>query len=154
MRKRLLEWLVCPLCSEGLELEIFLQGGQEIIEGTLQCLCGQIFPIICGVPRMLHGVLKKNLIRLYPDFFNRYPELTDETFVSERDSVIVQKQKTIDRFGYEWTYFHNYDCDNFEAFVNPLPVNFLKGKLGLDIGCGAGRHARRASGRGAEIGMY
>jgi SAM-dependent methyltransferase len=100
---------------------------------------------------MLHGVLRTDLIQVYPDFFHRYPELTDETFLSKRDSIIVQKQKTIDRFGYEWTHFDDYDCNNFEAFVNPLPVNFLKGKLGLDIGCGAGRHARQASERGAEI---
>jgi SAM-dependent methyltransferase/uncharacterized protein YbaR (Trm112 family) len=151
MRERLLEWMVCPLCSEGLELEIFLQEGQQIIEGALQCSCGQIFPIIGGIPRMLHGALRYDLIQVYPDFFHRHPELIDETFVPERDSIIVQKQKTIDRFGYEWTYFDDYDCDNFEAFVNPLPVNFLKGKLGLDIGCGAGRHARQASERGAEV---
>lgn len=175
MRERLLKWLVCPLCSEGLKLEIFLQEEHEIIEGTLQCLCGQIFPIICGVPRMLHGTLQKDLIRVYPDFFHRYPELADQTspvawvdpetspqarlsreadvdaFVSEGDSVILQKQKTIDRFGYEWTHFNDYDCDNFKAFVDPLPVNFLKGKLGLDVGCGAGRHARQASERGAEV---
>jgi SAM-dependent methyltransferase/uncharacterized protein YbaR (Trm112 family) len=151
MRERLLEWLVCPLCSEELELEISLQEGQEIIEGTLQCLCGQIFPIIGGIPRMLHGVLKRNLIRVYPEFFQRYPELAEETFVFQSDSIIVQKQKTVDRFGYEWTRFDDYDCDNFKAFINPLPVNFLKGKLGLDIGCGAGRHARQASERGAEM---
>jgi SAM-dependent methyltransferase/uncharacterized protein YbaR (Trm112 family) len=151
MRERLLEWMVCPLCGEGLELEIFLQEGQEIVEGTLQCVCGQIFPIICGVPRILHGVLKKNLIQVYPEFFQRYPELADEIFVFKRDSVIAQKQKTIDRFGYEWTYFDDYNCDNFKTFISPLPINFLKGKLGLDIGCGAGRHARQASEIGAEV---
>ena len=151
MRERLLEWMVCPLCSERLKLEISLQEGQEIIEGTLRCSCGQIFPIIRGVPRMLHGTLRKNISRLYPNYFHRYPELLDEIHVYEGNTVIEQKQKTIDRFGYEWTHFHNYDCDNFEAFIEPLPTNFFKGKLGLDIGCGAGRHAGLASERGAEV---
>jgi SAM-dependent methyltransferase len=32
-----------------------------------------------------------------------------------------------------------------------LPAGFFEGKLGLDIGCGAGRHALHASQRGAEI---
>ena len=151
MRERLLEWLVCPLCGGKLKLEIYLQEGQEITEGTLRCSCDQIFPIICGVPRMLIGSLQKDLMQSYPDFFHRYPELVDKAFISERDSIIVQKQETIDRFGYEWTHFNDYDCDNFKEFINPLPVNFFKGKLGLDIGCGAGRHARQASKLGAEV---
>ncbi|ODS30217.1 MAG: putative methyltransferase, partial [Candidatus Scalindua rubra] len=151
MKEKLLEWLVCPLCSKKLKLEISLREGREVIEGKLHCLCDQIFPIIGGVPRMLYGTLRKNLLRVYPDFFHRYPELLDETITSEEDVVIKQKQKTIDRFGYEWTHFHNYDCDNFRAFIDPLPANFLKGKLGLDVGCGTGRHARQASERGAEV---
>ncbi len=151
MRKRLLEWLACPLCRKKLKLEIFLQEEKEIIEGTLQCLCGQQFPIISGVPRMLHGTLKKNLVQIYPNFFLRYRDQLDETFVSEEDVMIRHKQKTIDRFGYEWTHFNDYDCDNFNAFISPLPRNFLKGKLGLDIGCGAGRHAGQASKQGAEV---
>lgn len=151
MRERLLEWLVCSFCSEKLKLEITLQDKKEIIEGTLRCSCGQMFPIICGVPRMLHGTLRKNILRLYPDFFHRYPKLLDEIHVYEGNAVIEQKQKAIDRFGYEWTHFNDYDCDNFESFTEPLPTNFFKGKLGLDIGCGAGRHAGQASERGAEV---
>ncbi len=151
MREKLLEWMVCPLCSEALKLEIFLQEEQETIEGTLQCSCGQKFPIIGGIPRMLHGALRKDLIQAYPDFFHRHPGLMDDAFENQRDSIIVQKQATVHRFGYEWTHFEDYDCDNFKAFINPLPVNFLKGKLGLDIGCGAGRHARQASELGAEV---
>ncbi len=83
MRERLLEWLVCPLCSEKLKLEICQQEKKEIIEGTLQCLCGQNFPIICGVPRMLHGTLRKSLLRKYPNYFHRYTGLLDETLISE-----------------------------------------------------------------------
>ncbi len=151
MRERLLEWLVCPLCSGMLKIEILLQEKKEIIEGALHCSCGQIFPIIGGIPRMLHGLLRKDLIQVYPDFFRCYPKLANETFVSEGDSVVVQKRKTVDRFGYEWTYFDDYECDNFEAFVGPLPMDFMKGKLGLDVGCGAGRHGRQASEHGAEV---
>lgn len=151
MRERLLEWLVCPLCGGMLKTDISLQEKSEIIEGALQCSCGQVFPVIGGIPRMLHGLLRKDLIQVYPDFFKRYPKLVDESVTLERDTIVVQKQKTVDRFGYEWTCFDDYDCDNFEAFVNPLPANFLKGKLGLDIGCGAGRHARKASELGAEV---
>ena len=57
----------------------------------------------------------------------------------------------MDRFGYEWIKFYDYNCDNFNAFIAPLPNDFFKGKLGLDAGCGAGRHARQASEKGAEI---
>lgn len=151
MRKRVLKWLVCPSCSGNLNLDIFLQEEDEIIEGTLRCSCGQIFPIICGVPRMLTGSLRKYLTQSYSDFFQRYPELGDESHAIKQDSMTVKKQETSDRFGYEWTHFNDYDCDNFKEFIDPLPADFFKGKLGLDIGCGAGRHARQASERGAEM---
>ena len=32
-----------------------------------------------------------------------------------------------------------------------IPTDFLKGKLGLDVGCGMGRHALQASKEGAEV---
>ena len=57
----------------------------------------------------------------------------------------------MNRFSYEWTYFSDYDCDNFSSFIQPLEKDFLKGKLGLDVGCGAGRHSSAASQKGAEI---
>ena len=75
MRERLLQWLVCPACGDKLTIEVTSWEGSEIVEGTLISTCGQIFPIINGVPRLLCGTIKNKLPELYPDFFHRYPGL-------------------------------------------------------------------------------
>ena len=151
MRERLLQWLVCPACGDELTLKVSYWEGGEIIEGMLRCLCGEIFPIIGGVPRLLCGTLRKKLLQLYPDFFHRHSELLDGVVTSKENSVSERKKATMDRFSYEWIHFSDYDCDNFKTFIAPLPAGFFKGKLGLDVGCGGGRHARQAVELGAEI---
>jgi len=151
MRERLLRWLVCPACKDELTLKATSCEGDEIIEGSLHCACGQVFPIISGVPRLLLDTLRKELPQQYRDFFHRYAKLFKNEVISKENRVSKKKKMTIDRFSYEWIKFSDYNCNNFKAFIAPLPADFFKGKLGLDIGCGAGRHARQASKKGAEI---
>lgn len=43
----------CPVSNEELTLEVAKQDGDEIIEGTLQCPSGHVFPIVNGIPRLL-----------------------------------------------------------------------------------------------------
>lgn len=151
MRVRLLKWLVCPYCRSDLKLKTYLKNETEIIEGILYCTCEQNFPIIKGVPRFLPFHLNIVLQQLYSEFFIRYPNLKD----TERSLSEIKPNKkigrTIERFGYEWTEFSEYNCDNFTSFIAPLPSYFFKGKFGLDVGCGAGRHAYNASKEGSEI---
>src|SRR5206468_9226644 len=54
-------------------------------------------------------------------------------------------------FGYEWTAFSDYAVDNFSRFIQPLEPTFFRAKVGLDVGCGAGRHVNQATGLGAEV---
>jgi SAM-dependent methyltransferase len=54
---------------------------------------------------------------------------------------------TQEAFGYEWTWAADYDANNFSDW---LPEGFIAetlfaGKVGLEVGCGAGRHAYRNS---------
>jgi len=151
MRKRLLDWLSCPGCGQELSLVVNCWEGEEVVEGALHCDCGQTFPIIGGVPRMLPDDLRKELPYLYPNFFNRHPGFFDTAAINNQNLAEETKRATINRFGYEWTHFSSYKCDNFEQFIRPLPKHFFSGKVGLDIGCGAGRHAGEASKKGAEI---
>lgn len=151
MRESLLKWIICPVCGHGLKLDVFCCQELEIVEGRLHCSCGQKFPIIEKVPRLMCGELRDELPRLYPDFYNRNSEFFDDKKKLDKTESNVKKTDTMSRFGYEWLNFPDYDCDNFKPFVAPLPVDFFKGKLGLDVGCGAGRHALQASQSGAEI---
>lgn len=151
MRTRLLNWLVCPACQGPLVLEADNWKKDEIIEGRLNCSCDQIFPIIGGVPRLLQSGLSQDLPQKYPDFFSRHSDLLDKGSNFKEKEPADKKKLTMDRFGYEWKHFSDYTCNNFRPFIEPLPDNFFKGKLGLDVGCGAGRHARQASDLGAEV---
>ena len=151
MRESLLKFLLCPICENEFKLEIIYCKGDEIIEGRLNCPCDQKFPIISGVPRLVCDALREELPQRYPDFFNRYSELFNGKWKLDKTDLNQKKKVIMSRFGYEWLHFPDYNCDNFQPFIEPLSVDFFKGKLGLDIGCGAGRHAMQASQSGAEI---
>jgi SAM-dependent methyltransferase/uncharacterized protein YbaR (Trm112 family) len=151
MRPGLLKHIVCPVCKKELQLFVFAQSNNCINEGSLRCVCGQTFPIIKGIPRLLPPALQLDLPPIYPDFYHRYKNLNNCSQVSSSVQIDNQTRATVNRFGYEWSKFSEYNCDNFLEFIAPLPSGFFENKLGLDAGCGAGRHAGRASLLGAEM---
>lgn len=63
-------------------------------------------------------------------------------------------ERTRRSFGYQWTVFGEM-AEQFEAdflnYIHPLPPEFFRGKLGLDAGCGFGRHLYHASRFGARM---
>jgi SAM-dependent methyltransferase len=116
----------------------------------LRCRCGRSFPIIKGVPRFLPEELRHELPKYYPEFNGcNLNSMRGEKNV--RRDVDNLKSSTLSRFGYEWNHFRDYDCNNFETFTAPLPADFFRGKIGLDVGCGAGRHSKAANELGAEM---
>jgi len=151
MQRRVMQWLVCPTCGGGLDITVFSSREEEIIEGEFYCDCGERYPVIHGVPRLLTGEMRNDLPLLYPDFYQLYNGCSEQNIDNKKDSDESIKQETKERFGYEWTYFPEYECKNFEAFIEPLPKGFMQGKLGLDVGCGAGRHVCQANIHGAEM---
>lgn len=161
MRERLLDLLVCPSCKGDLTLNVFEKGndhsGQEIMSGLLMCKDGEWYPIINGVPRMLRGRLKNTLFERYKDFFNKFgsflPSITGKIVSSSVNNIHHdKKERTISSFGYEWTEFPEYENENFREWLAGLPPDsFFCGKVGLEVGCGAGRHTRTGAGLGAEM---
>jgi len=146
-----MQWLVCPSCGGELNLKVFVSHAEEIMEGELDCRCGEWYPLIHGVPRMLLADMRADLPLLYPDFYQAYDISESQSHDTKKLSDESVEQETKDRFGYEWSYFSEYECENFEEFIAPLPRGFLQGKLGLDVGCGAGRHVCVANKLGAEM---
>ncbi len=135
MLPRLLELLVCPICKLEFTLENYLSEGENIIRGLLICSCGKRYPIINSVPRILS------------DTFN----------MSSATSRVLLDQKqfqTKKSFGYQWRIFKKMSDgfeDNFLNYIYPIKKSFFKGKLGLDAGCGFGRHIFYAAQFGAEM---
>ena len=127
----------------------------EVMEGILECSCGAWYPVIGGVPRLLPTELRHTLIDYYPHFFNRFkkilPPLREREKTDLNKAIEVKgKEKTIDRFSYEWNEFKDYEDDNFSIGIGALEKKFFEGKRVLDAGCGAGRHSKDALTQGAR----
>jgi SAM-dependent methyltransferase len=91
------------------------------------------------LPPQLLGTLEAD----YPEFFQVHAgrSLARSGSATSRDSKV--KRKTQEAFGYEWTWAADYHAANFEDWI---PAGFeartLFGeRVGLEIGCGAGRHS-------------
>jgi SAM-dependent methyltransferase len=146
MKRRLMEWLVCPACEEGpLHLDVARaaplhvltvhadprilgdEGYQslppdtvEILEGTLRCEdCGRSYAITDGIPRMLED---------------------------GASAAPVSAQSWIRFEGAQQTWE-----DAFLDVIRPLTPEGFIGRLMLDAGCGFGRHAFYAARYGAEV---
>jgi len=144
-------FLVCPACHSSLELEILEADGGEVIDGYLRCACGIVYPIILGVPRMLPVDLLPSLEADYPAFFRRYGRTARQIPLPTNAETALQR-RTQEAFGYEWTWSADYHADNFADW---LPAGFdageaFRGKVGLEVGCGAGRHAAATAGIARE----
>lgn len=134
---------------EQLSLEIFSQTEDHVVDGLLSSASGNVYPIIGGVPRMLPPRLRQHLLSDYPDFFRKYSAQIAKLGDSSESAV---QRHTQEAFGYEWTWAADYDANNFADW---LPEGFtaealFRGHIGLEVGCGAGRHAERNSTYAAE----
>ena len=130
MKKLLYDILMCPKCNGKFDVQIASKENNDILEGRLQCKCGSEYPIINSIPRILDDVSEEGL---------KFKAL---------------KKKTKKSFGYQWTSFSEMACsfrDNFLNYIWPLDESFFKDKLGLDAGCGFGRHIYNAARFGAKM---
>jgi SAM-dependent methyltransferase len=153
VKPRLVELLMCPWCRSELTMTSFdaATGGDDVIEGLLSCSCGRRFPIVHGIPRIL-----ENAFSLFPDFVQRHrdrlPAMDDVRSVDAAEAEAIRR--TRESFGYQWTQFSEMAIDfkqNFLEYIAPVDERFFPGKIGLDLGCGFGRHIYNAARFGAEM---
>jgi len=128
MHPELLDILVCPDCTDQprLDLAADMYDGPEIITGRLTCsACRRTFAIVRGIPR----------------------------FVADAENYS-------ENFAYEWNRWGRVQIDRFAGHSlsarrfladSRWPESWLKDKLVLDAGCGAGRFADVAAGIGAQV---
>jgi SAM-dependent methyltransferase len=123
MKMALLDWLACPACGSGLQLESAKPDGAEIMEGHLRCTgCPQSYPIVAGVPR--------------------FAEIMREI-----------EERTAQAFGYEWTRYSELAQryrQQFLDWIRPVTPEFFRNRLVLEGGCGKGRHTALAAEFGAR----
>ena len=128
MRRRALEFLVCPGCQEELRPSVASGDGDEIIEGHLLCPgCGHTYPVIRGIPRFAQSRPASRRVR--------------------------RMQK---RFGWQARRFQNRGFDPassrtaLRSFVAPLGQADFEGAVVMEAGCGTGRWAIAAARWGAR----
>ena len=90
MKKRLLEYLVCPSCGGEIRLlSVARLEGDEILDGDLDCVsCSRHFPILRGVPRF-----------------------------AELSQIEADKAATASNFGWQWQHFTQADEQYDEQFL-------------------------------------
>jgi SAM-dependent methyltransferase len=124
MRPELLAWLRCPACRSGYEAVAARSGAGGIEEGQLRCGCAPAVPVRGGIPRFAGS-----------DGYAR-------------------------SFSFEWQRHATTQLDSasgtgrsaaqFAARLD-VPLEWLRGKLVLDAGCGSGRFAEVAVRYGATV---
>lgn len=98
MKETILSLLACPSCGGDLILESFETERQEVREGMLKCACGQWFPIIACIPRLLLREYRGD----YRDFIKTHGlnHLTQRHGISPY-SILKEKQVQ-ESFGSKW----------------------------------------------------
>jgi len=151
MQEKILDFLICPACKRRLSLQVFIKEDGEVKEGLLECSCGQWFPVINSVPRLLLGEYRGG----YEEFLRRYSlkHLKGKIQVApDSDSSKIQVQKSFaskwtsqplwgtagetKRFMKEWK-LKKYGWENAKGFKRSLANR----KRILDAGTGLGREA-------------
>lgn len=164
MRQKFIEYLIDPISSKKLEVNIFEESSGHIISGLL-FNDESWYPIISGIPRILIEELKTNLLQSHYEFYKKFrdklPEKVARDWKNEIDKIqnlnkfLDHQKKTAESFAYEWNNIYkenNFEKNNFLHFLSPfVREEDLKRKVALDIGCGSGRFTKQAALCGAQI---
>jgi ubiquinone/menaquinone biosynthesis C-methylase UbiE/uncharacterized protein YbaR (Trm112 family) len=125
MKRRALDFLVCPSCKKELELQVELEQSNEIMTGSLECrLCEKKYPILKGVPRFVE---LGDYASSFGYQWNRFREVQIDSVNGGNES-----KRTL----FETTGWQEED---------------YRGRLILDAGVGAGRFAELVAKMGGEI---
>lgn len=127
MDVKLLDWLACPECGEGLTLTAPLPAGAgEVDEGRLACGgCPAEYPIRAGIPRFAGD--QERDFENFAYQWRRWGQVQIDRLAGHR----LSEGRLFAETGWAREWF--------------------AGKLVMDVGCGAGRFADVAVGLGAEV---
>ncbi len=164
MRKEHLTFLSDPVTQESFSLIVLEESGDHVQSGILKNNTTW-YPIISGIPRIMIGELRENLLQTRHQFLNdfkdRLPEVARNEWqasvarIKDFDNFITHQKKTAESFAYEWKYIYkenSYEKENFFHFAGPyITPDNIQGKITVDIGCGSGRFTKWAALSGTQI---
>lgn len=163
MRQEHLEYLSDPVSGKKFSMKVYRENAGSVEAGLLDS-GDNLFPIVNGIPRILIGDLRCDMLRNHIDFLNQYKEFLPESLtkewedvinnIADLDKFILHQKKTGESFAYEWKTIYrenDYEKNNFLHFLSPfIKEENIKDKVCLDIGCGSGRFTKQASLLGAK----
>jgi ubiquinone/menaquinone biosynthesis C-methylase UbiE/uncharacterized protein YbaR (Trm112 family) len=174
MKRELLEILCCQSCGRQLALTAYEPsdetGGEdhprdnsEVTSGLLKCSCGNIYPIVEGVPRIIEGVLAAfpEFVRTYQSRIEQERSLSDQCsdtngrgLKSDFDRLRKSYSKTWGLFDYAADKTWGWELgERKSVFLGDVGMSEdeLKGKLVLDAGCGNGTLTSLLGTMGPEV---
>lgn len=164
MREKFLDYIVDPITKESFDLRVYKKEDGHIASGILQNE-NSWYPIINGIPRILIGKLKSNLLRNHYSFFKTYEKSFPNNVVQEwraefskiddLNKFLDHQKKTAESFAYEWNNIYqenDFEKNNFLHFLSPfISEQDLRDKFTVDAGCGSGRFTKHAALCGTEM---
>lgn len=151
--KGLLPILACVVCRRPLAvLETF--GTQDAVLGHAAGECGERYPVIDDVPRLLVGPARHRLLAERSDWFGG---VGDGWFASWRSTETLDRlsDAVVAGFDQEWRAFADTDTSEqaamFEMYFDLVSPTELAGAAVLDAGCGAGRWAVQVAKRRSQV---
>ncbi|HZR02886.1 MAG TPA: class I SAM-dependent methyltransferase [Burkholderiales bacterium] len=163
MRQQFASYIRDPETKTGLDLKVLERDSEHVVSGVLTNDASW-YPIIAGVPRLLMGDLKTDLLRRNFEFLERFdtalPERARHDWHAVRSSIdnvdafLEHQRRTAESFAYEWEQIYReneFERENFFHFLHPfVRSEDLVGRTTLDIGCGSGRFTKWAALSGAS----
>jgi len=164
MRQKFVEYLLDPINSKKFELNSFEEKNGHTISGIL-FNDKNWYPIINGIPRILIGKLKADLLQSHYNFYKKFEKKLSKKIsidwqaeidkINDLDKFLNHQKKTAESFAYEWNNIYkenDFEKNNFLHFIGPnIKEEDIRGKITLDIGCGSGRFTKHAVSCGASL---
>lgn len=155
MNEALLAKLRCPKCLAQLSIQFELRGPHaRLEEGLLSCPCGEWFPVVRGIPRMLLSPYRDAFLAKEAEFVERNATRIPPWEPPRFEGADRLQRRTAESFGEEWKIFRDMRADYedlFRSYFDGVEPEKYRNRPVLDAGCGMGRWAVFWARAGASI---
>jgi SAM-dependent methyltransferase len=131
-------------------------GADQAILGHQNQNCGEHFPVINAIPRLLLGTSRNSLLQHHASWFGQWQTNLFKSWTTTNLTAVDPADRLVDRFDTEWRDFDEVGTPElseiFHQYFDVVPREALTpGQIAVDAGCGAGRWAYELAARGVTV---